>query len=60
LPPAISDIAANFGARFPELTVSKIRAFMDTRLTDMRMENGMETAMRKEVDELSRMKCYTG
>src|SRR5665213_190847 len=28
---------------------------MDTRLTAMRTENGMETAMRKEIDELSRM-----
>src|SRR5258708_4788504 len=28
---------------------------MDTRLTAMRMENGVETAMRKEIDELSRM-----
>src|SRR5258708_39351884 len=28
---------------------------MDTRLTAMRMENEVETAMRKEIDELSRM-----
>src|SRR6202142_3045454 len=28
---------------------------MDTRLTAMRMENSVETAMRKEIDELSRM-----
>jgi hypothetical protein len=28
---------------------------MDTRLTAMRMENGVETAMRKQIDELSRM-----
>ena len=28
---------------------------MDMRLTDMRMENEVETAMRKEIDELSRM-----
>ena len=29
---------------------------MDTRLTTaMRMENGVETAMRKQIDELSRM-----
>src|SRR5713101_3958500 len=28
---------------------------MDTRLTAMRMEKGVETAMRKEIDELSRM-----
>ena len=28
---------------------------MDTRLTAMRMENSVETAMRKQIDELSRM-----
>lgn len=28
---------------------------MDTRLTAMRMENNVETAMRKEIDELSTM-----
>jgi hypothetical protein len=50
-----SVIATNFGARFPDLTVQKLRAVMDTRLTAMRTENGMETAMRKEIDELSRM-----
>jgi hypothetical protein len=55
LPLAISVIATNFGARFPDLTVPKLRAVMDTRLTAMRTENGMETAMRKEIDELSRM-----
>ena len=55
LPPATSVIATNFGARFPDLTVPKNRAFMDTRLTAMRTENGMETAMWKEIDELSRM-----
>jgi hypothetical protein len=55
LPLAISAIATNFGARFPDLTVPKLRAVMDTRLTAMRTENGMETAMRKEIDELSRM-----
>jgi hypothetical protein len=55
LPPATSVIATNFGAQFPDLTVSKLRAFMDTRLTAMRTENGMETAMRKEIDELSQM-----
>jgi hypothetical protein len=55
LPPATSVIATNFGARFPDLTVPKLRAVMDTRLTAMRTENGMETAMRKEIDELSRM-----
>jgi Protein of unknown function (DUF2924) len=55
LPLAISAIATNFGARFLDLTVPKLRAVMDTRLTAMRTENGMESAMRKEIDELSRM-----
>jgi len=55
LPPATSVIAANFGARFPDLTVPILRAVMDTRLTAMRTENGMETAMRKEIEELSGM-----
>ena len=55
LPLAISAIATNFGARFPDLTVPKLRAVMDTRLTAMRMENEVETAMRKEIDELSTM-----
>jgi hypothetical protein len=55
LPPATFVIATNFGARFPDLTVPTLRAVMDTRLTAMRTENGMETAMRKEIDELSRM-----
>ena len=52
---AISVIATNFGAQFPDLTVRTLQALMDTRLTAMRMENGMEIAMRKEIDELSRM-----
>ena len=55
LPLATSAIATNFGARLPDLTVPKLRAVMDTRLTAMRMKNEVETAMRKEIDELSRM-----
>ena len=55
LPLATSVIATNSGAPLFNLTVPKLRAVMDTRLTAMRTENGMETAMRKEIDELSRM-----
>jgi hypothetical protein len=55
LPLATSAIAPNFGAQLLNLTAPKLRAVMDTRLTAMRTENGMETAMRKEIDELSRM-----
>src|SRR5260221_8805854 len=54
-PPAISGIATNSGKELLPLTVPKLRAVMDTRLTAMRLENGVETAMRKEIDELSRM-----
>ena len=55
LPPATSAIATNSGEQRLHLTVPELRAVMDTRLTAMRTENGMETAMRKEIDELSRM-----
>src|ERR1700694_4011566 len=53
--PATSGIATNSGEKLLDLTVPQLRAVMDTRLTAMRMENGVETAMRKEIDELSRM-----
>src|SRR5438128_2509116 len=55
LRPATSGIVTAFGARFLNLTVPKLRALMDTRLTAMRMENEVETAMREQIDELSRM-----
>jgi hypothetical protein len=55
LPPATFGAATNSGERPLHLTVPQLRAVMDMRLTDMRMENGVETAMRKEIDELSRM-----
>jgi hypothetical protein len=54
LPPASSGIATNSGENL-HLLVPQLRALMDTRLTAMRMENEVETAMRKEIDELSRM-----
>jgi hypothetical protein len=53
--PATFGIATNYGKKALPLTVHQLRAVMDTRLTAMRMENGVETAMRKEIDELSRM-----
>lgn len=37
------------------LLIPQGRVFMDTRLTAMRMEANVETAMRKAIDELSRM-----
>ena len=52
---ATCGIAINSGALLPHLTVPQLRVFMDMRLTDMRMENEKETAMRKQIDELSRM-----
>src|SRR5918993_1046432 len=53
-PPATSGIATNSGEKLP-LIIPQLRALMDTRLTAMRMESKVETAMRKEIDELSRM-----
>src|SRR5580698_6484272 len=55
LPPATFGTATNFGERLLHLTVPQRRAVMDTRLTAMRMENEVETAMLKEIDELSTM-----
>ena len=55
-PPASSGIANNSGENLP-LLVRLLRALMDTRLTAMRMENEVEIAMRKEIDELSRNQC---
>jgi len=53
-PPVTSGTATNFGEKL-HLQIPQLQAFMDTRLTAMRMENGVETAMRKKIDELSRM-----
>jgi hypothetical protein len=53
-PPATYGIATNSGEKLL-LLIPQRRALMDTRLTAMRMENDVETAMRKEIDELSRM-----
>jgi hypothetical protein len=55
LPPATSGIANNSGEPPLHLLIPKLRAVMDTRLTAMRMENEVETAMPKEIDELSTM-----
>ena len=54
-PPATSGIANNSGETPLHLLIPQLRAVMDTRLTAMRMENEVETAMRKEIDELSTM-----
>lgn len=54
-PPATSGIASNSGETPLHLLIPQLRAVMDTRLTAMRMENNVETAMRKEIDELSTM-----
>jgi hypothetical protein len=54
-PPAIFGIATNSGKKLLHLTVSELRAVMDTRLTAMRIETEVETAMRKQIDDLSRM-----
>jgi hypothetical protein len=55
LPPAICAIVKNFRELPPNLTVPKLRAVMDTRLTVMRTENGRPIGMRKELEDLSRM-----
>jgi hypothetical protein len=55
LPLATSVTATSFGARLLNLTVPELRGVMDTRLTAMRMESTVGAAMRKEIDELSRM-----
>lgn len=52
---ATSAIATNFSERLHHLTVPRLRAVVDTRLTATRMENDVETAMRKEIDELRGM-----
>jgi Protein of unknown function (DUF2924) len=54
-PPDTFGVATNSGKKLLHLTVLRLRAVMDTRLTAMRMENEVETAMRKEIDELSTM-----
>src|SRR5258706_531937 len=42
LPPGISGIGINCGAKLSHLTLPYLRAHMDMRLTVMRMENGAE------------------
>jgi len=54
LPPATSGIANDFGEK-RNLLIPQLRAVMDMRLTAMRMENEVENAMRKEIDELRMM-----
>src|SRR5260370_36573329 len=53
-PPVTSGTATNCGEKL-HLLIPQLRAVMDTRLTAMRMENSVENAMRKEIDELGRM-----
>src|ERR1017187_6602927 len=55
-PPATSGSATCAGANFP-LIVRRHRALMDTRLTALRKEKRVETAMqmKKEIEALSRM-----
>ena len=54
LPSATSGIANDFGEK-RNLLIPQLRAVMDMRLTAMRMENEVENAMRKEIDELRMM-----